>query len=144
MKKIFYFVMLSFVCASCSQKQPVEETETVASDSIQVEETQTSTDEYQPTHFQNEQDVRAYLCTHSFKSDEDIFIWFEKNANEIIYEDMPVAVQTVISEFNDTMAVIKGSGMLGDSTIKYVSTRTGSYIEDVNDGVVYWEQKKKR
>lgn len=137
MKKIFYFSMLMAFTAACSSKAGSTE-EAVEQDSIAVETT--AADEMMLS-FQTEDDVRAYLCAHQFKSDEGDVIRFTKKAQEIDFNDMPVAVSTEVEEFNDTTALLKGSGVLGESTIRFTFKQAGNVLEDLNDGVLYWEQK---
>lgn len=136
MKKTVYSLLLLAFMAACSPNAS-STSETESPDSVAVATTSTSA----PILFQSEADVRAYLCAHKFKSDEGDILRFTKEAQEIDFNDMPVAVATQISEITDSTAVLKGSGVLGDSTIKISLQESGNVLEDVNDGVFYWEQK---
>lgn len=135
MKKILYFSVLLAFSAACSQKAGSPD-DTPEQDSVVVSVTEETVQK-----FQSEEEVRAYLCAHQFKSDEGDVIRFTKQAQEIDFNDMPVAVSTQIEEFNDSMAIVKGSGALGESTIRFTFKPTGNVLEDMNDGVLYWEQK---
>ncbi|MDO4215536.1 MAG: hypothetical protein Q4D12_06440 [Bacteroidales bacterium] len=136
MKKCFYLAVLACMFAACNQPQstaPAEEPETPE---VVVPDTVV------PAHFESEDDVRDYLCAHTYKSDENFVIAFADHANAITYNEMLVATVTMVVEFTDSSAVLKGSGALGESTIEFTSKKTGNVLEDKNDGVLYWEQKQ--
>ena len=136
MKKLVYIALFLGGVSSCTQ-QSAPVTDATQTDSVEVSTPSVSG----PVRFHSEEEIRSYLCAHRFKSDEGEIIRFADQANEIDFQDMPVAVSTLIAEFNDTTALIKGSGNLGESTIRITIKPTGNVLEDVNDGVLYWEEK---
>jgi hypothetical protein len=140
MKRLLYLALVLCCAVACKQKPaPVVEPASEAQDSL-VEEIVAEPDTF--VYFQTEEDVRAYLCKHIYKNDENFVLAFNENANEITYNEMPVSHTTVIEEFNDTMALVKSSGMLGNTTIRFTALPTGNVIEDLNDGILYWEHDK--
>jgi len=140
MKRLLYLALLLCCAIACTQKPaPAEEPASEAQDSL-VEEIVAEPDTF--VYFKTEDDVRAYLCKHIYKNDENYILAFEKNANEITYNEMPVSQSTVIEAFNDTMALVKSSGMLGNTTIRFTALSSGNVIEDLNDGILYWEYDK--
>ena len=140
MKRLLYLALLLCCAVACTQKPaPAGEPASEAQDSL-VEEIVAEPDTF--VFFQTEADGRAYLCKHMYKNDENFILAFEKDANEITYNEMPVSHSTVIEEFNDTMALVKSTGMLGNTTIRFTALPTGNVIEDLNDGILYWEYDK--
>ena len=104
MKRLLYLALLLCCAVACTQKPaPAGEPASEAQDSL-VEEIVAEPDTF--VFFQTEADVRAYLCKHIYKNDENFILAFEKDANEITYNEMPVSHSTVIEEFNDTMALV--------------------------------------
>lgn len=136
MKKCFYMALLASMFAACNPQQSATPEVEPETPEVAVQDTVV------PVHFHSEDDVREYLCAHSFKSDEDFVIAFADHANAITYNEMLVATVTMVVEYTDSSALIKGSGALGESTVEFTSKKTGNVLEDKNDGVLYWEQKK--
>ena len=119
MKRLLYLALLLCCAVACTQKPaPAGEPASEAQDSL-VEEIVAEPDTF--VFFQTEADVRAYLCKHIYKSVLSLVC-------------VLILVNHNISE--------KSTGMLGNTTIRFTALPTGNVIEDLNDGILYWEYDK--
>lgn len=88
--------------------------------------------------FSSENDVRTYLCSHSFISDDGSKLSFGSNAYSAYLNGTQLTSTTDISLINEGRALIRTHGPYGNTTLVLTISSSGDgIIQDNNSGDVY-------
>ena len=90
--------------------------------------------------FNNEQDVRTYLCTHRFSSNDGYTISFSNNANEISVNGKLLTSYVKVSLASMSSAVLRTHGPYGNTTFRLAIIGSDGVLKD-SDGEVYFTNK---
>lgn len=90
--------------------------------------------------FSDEQDVRAYLCSHRFSSSDGYTLSFSNNANEVSINGQPLSSNVSIRSVSSYSAVIRTQGPYGNTTFRLSISGSDGTIEDTNDGEMYYSR----
>lgn len=90
--------------------------------------------------FNSEQDVRTYLCTHRFSSNDGYTLSFSNNANEISVNGKLLTSNVDISLASMSSAIIRTHGPYGNTTFRLATIGSDCILKD-SDGEVYFSNK---
>ena len=97
-----------------------------------------SVDDDSISGFSSENDVRTYLCSHSFISDDGSKLSFSSNAYSAYLNGTQITSTTDISLINEGRALIRTHGPYGNTTLVLTISSSGDgIIQDNNSGDVY-------
>lgn len=96
---------------------------------------------YQSITFDTEQQVRSYLSSHKFTSDDGYTISFQNNANELYLNGRCMTSLISIPRYSEQGALLKGSGPYGTSTFMLTVKDGARGLVDMNDETVYREMR---
>lgn len=89
--------------------------------------------------FNNEQDVRTYLCTHRFASSDGYTISFSNNANDLSLNGKLLTSYVEISLSSSSSAVLRTHGPYGNTTFILSVSGSDGVIRD-SDGESYYSK----
>lgn len=112
------------------------------SDNEMYEYEQSSGDSYEQSYlsFSDEQDVRSYLCSHRFSSNDGYTLRFSNNANEISMNGKPLSSYVEIRSVSSSSATIRSQGPYGNTTFHLTISGSECVLEDTNDGTCYYSK----
>lgn len=90
--------------------------------------------------FENEQDVRTYLCTHRFTSSDGYTLSFSSNANEVSLNGRVLSSTTDVNASSSNSATIRTHGPYGNTTFRLTVSGNDGVISDTNDGESYYSR----
>lgn len=90
--------------------------------------------------FSDEQDVRTYLCSHRFSSNDGYTLSFSNNANEVSLNGQPLSSYVQIRSVSSSSAIIRSQGPYGNTTFRLSVSGSDGVIEDTNDGTCYYSK----
>lgn len=88
--------------------------------------------------FASEQEVRTYLCSHRFSSEDGYTLTFSSNANEVQLNGRTLTSSATITLTSSSSAHIRTSGPYGNTTFRLATIGADAVIKDSNDGTLYY------
>lgn len=113
--------------------------ESVNSENYEYEESSNGSYGQQEVSFSDEQDVRTYLCSHSFSSNDGYSMTFSNNANYISLNGQQLTSSVRIQLVSRQSAVLRTQSPYGNAILTFNLTVSGSdgVLRDI-DGETYY------
>lgn len=112
--------------------------ETGDEETYEYEQSSNSSNDDSDIIFSSEQDVRMYLSSHSFSSQDGYTLSFSGYANQVSLNGQPLSSNVEIRSVNRSSAVIRTQGPYGNTTFRLSVSGSDGVIEDTNDGTYYY------
>jgi hypothetical protein len=112
--------------------------ETGDEESYEYEQPSNSSYEDSDISFSNEQDVRMYLSSHRFASQDGYTLSFSGYANQVSLNGQPLSSNVEIRSVSRSSAIIRAQGPYGNTTFRLSVSGSEGVIEDTNDGTYYY------
>lgn len=108
--------------------------------SAEYEQSSEKSYEESSVSFSSEQDVRTYLCTHSFTSSDGYTLTFSSNAYEVSLNGRILSSATDVYMSSSNTATIRTHGPYGNTTFRLSVSGGDGVIRDSNDGESYYSK----
>ena len=135
MKKWKVWAIALFVIFGFSYCGSRNDSDTESNDYEQSNETYESS-----VRFESEQDVRTYLSTHRFTSNDGYTLSFSSNANEVSLNGRVLSSTTDVYASSSNSATIRTHGPYGNTTFKLSISGNDGVLKDTNDGESYYSR----
>ena len=132
---IFLLVKMCGGCNGCNS----DNSDGYSSDSYEQSASGVDSERYRYVSFNNEQDVRTYLCTHRFSSSDGYTISFSNNANELSLNGKLLTSYVEVSLSSSSSAVLRTHGPYGNTTFRLSVSGSDGVIRD-SDGESYYSK----
>ena len=133
-------LVILYLCGPLNSNYTISHSEERRNSSESYEQSMNDSYKQLETSFSNEQDVRMYLCSHRFASNDGYTLSFSNNANEVSLNGQQLSSYVEIRSVSSSSAVVRAQGPYGNTTFRLSVSGSGGVIEDTNDGGMYYSK----